>query len=108
MLASIPETANLNDMKEACENHPLLKDFQIEARSQVIRAFAGRQDTPVHLQVKAIHIIGNDKQTAKGRKAFNNVFGSRNDSRYPQQQVMCFVPNIADNNFQQCKAELKR
>jgi hypothetical protein len=33
MLGGIPETASLNDMKEACENHPLLKGFQIEARA---------------------------------------------------------------------------
>jgi hypothetical protein len=107
MLGGIPETANLNDMKEACENHPILKDFQIEARSQVIRVFSGRQDTPVHLQVKAIHIIGDDRQTAKGRKAFNNVFGSRNDSGYPQQRVMRFVPNIADNRFPATQGRVK-
>jgi hypothetical protein len=92
MLGGIPETANLNDMKEACENHPLLKDFQIEARSQVIQVFSGKQDTPVHLQVKAIHILGDDTLTAKGRKAFNSVFGSRNDSGYPQQRVMRSFP----------------
>jgi hypothetical protein len=107
MLGGIPETANLTDMKEACENHPLLKDFQIEARSQVIRVFPGRQNTPVHLQVKAIHIIGDDKLTAKGRKAFNNVFGSRNDSGYPQQRVMRFVPNIADNRFPATQGRVK-
>jgi hypothetical protein len=107
MLGGIPETANLNDMKAACENHPLLKDFQIEARSQVIRVFAGRQNTPVHLQVKAIHIIGDDRQTAKGRKAFNNVFGSRNDSGYLQQRVMHFVPNIADNRFPATQGRVK-
>jgi hypothetical protein len=107
MLGGIPETANLNDMKEACENHPLLKAFQIEARSQVIRVFSGKQDTPVHLQVKAIHIIGDDKLTAKGRKAFNSVFGSRNDSGYPQQRVMRFVPNIADNRFPATQGRVK-
>jgi hypothetical protein len=107
MLGGIPETANLNDMKEACEAHPLLKDFQIEARSQVIRVFSGKQDTPVHLQVKAIHIIGDDRLTAKGRKAFNQVFGSRNDSGYPQQRVMRFVPNTADNRFPSTQGRVK-
>jgi hypothetical protein len=96
----IPETANLNDMKEACKSHPLLKTFQIEARTQgVIRMYAGRQDIPRHLQVKAIHIIGNDKQTPAGRRAFNAVFGSRNTTGYPHQRIMRFVPNIADNRF---------
>jgi hypothetical protein len=107
LLGGIPETANLNDMKAACENHRLLKDFQIEARSQVIRVFAGRQNTPLHLQVKAIHIIGDNRQTTKGRKAFNNVFGSRNDSGYPQQRVMRFVPNIADNQFPATQGRVK-
>lgn len=107
MLGGIPETANLGDMKEACESHPLLKDFQIEARSQVIGVFSGKQDTPVHLQVKAIHIIGDDRLTAKGRKAFNKVFGSRNDSGYPQQRVMRFAPNIADNRFPATQSRVK-
>ena len=107
MLGGIPETANLSDMKEACENHPLLKDFQIEAHCQVIRLFPGKQDTPVHLQVKAIHIFGDDKLTAKGRKAFNLVFGSHNDSGYPQQRIMRFVPNIADNRFPTTQGRVK-
>jgi hypothetical protein len=107
MLGGIPESANLNDMKEACENHPLLNKFQIEARSQVIKVFSGRQDTPVHLQVKAIHIIGDDRLTAQGRKAFNKVFGSRNDTGYPQQRVMRFVPNVADNRFPATQSRVK-
>jgi hypothetical protein len=57
--------------------------------------------------VKAIHIIGDDRQTAKGRKAFNEVFGSRNDSGYPQQRVMRFVPNIADNRFPATQGRVK-
>jgi len=107
MLGGIPETANLNDMKEACKNHPLLKDFQIKARSQVIRLFSSKQDTPVHLQVKAIHIFHDDKLTAKGQKVFNLVFGSRNDSGNPQQQIMRFVPNIADNRFPTTQGRVK-
>jgi hypothetical protein len=107
MLGGIPETANLNDMKEACENHPLLKEFQIEARVQVIRVFAGKQNTPVHLQVKAIHIIGDDLLTAKGRKAFNKVFGSRNEGGFPQQRIMRFIPHIADPRFPTSQARVK-
>jgi hypothetical protein len=107
MLGGSPEMANFSDMKEACKNHPLLKDFQIEARSQVIQVFTGRQNTPVHLQVKAIHISGDDKLTAKGRKAFNIIFGSRNDSGYPQQRVMRFISNIADNKFPATQGRVK-
>jgi hypothetical protein len=36
MLGAIPKTANFQDMKELYENHPLLKEFQIEARQQSI------------------------------------------------------------------------
>jgi hypothetical protein len=88
MLGAIPETANVTDMKEACENHPHLKDFQIEARTQVIRIYSGKQQIPKHLQVKAVHILGDDTLTAAGRKAYNQVFGSRNIGGYPQQRMM--------------------
>ena len=80
----IPETVNLINLKLACEAHLLLKEFQIEARTQVIKLFSGTQDTPANLQVKSIHIIGDDRLTVKPRKAFNNAFGSRNDSGYPR------------------------
>jgi hypothetical protein len=46
MLGGIPETANLSDMKEACKNHPLLKEFQIEARSQVIECSQADRTLP--------------------------------------------------------------
>jgi hypothetical protein len=65
----------------------------------VICMYLGRQDIPRHLQVKAIHIIGDNKQTAAGCRAFNAVFGSRNTSGYLQQRIMWFVPNIADNRL---------
>ena len=107
LLGGIPETANLIHLKLACEAHPVLSEFQIEARTQVIKLFSGKQDTPVNLQVKAIHIIGDDRVTAKGRKAFNKVFGSRNDSGYPQQRVMRFVPNIADNRFPASQSRIR-
>jgi hypothetical protein len=49
--------------------------------------------------VKVIHILGDDALTGPGRKAYNQVFGSRNIGGYPQQRIMRFVPNIADNRF---------
>jgi hypothetical protein len=84
MLGAIPKTANFQDMKEFYENHPLLKDFQIEARQQSIRLFPGRQKIPDELDVKAIYIYGDDTKTAAGRKASNRVFaaaGEKVDSR---------------------------
>jgi hypothetical protein len=98
LLGLIPETANLNHMKQACEAHPLLKEFQLEARVQVIKLMAGKQDTPLDMQVKAIHIIGDDTLTAKGRKALNQTFGSRTPG-YPQQRPAKFIPNAADTRF---------
>jgi hypothetical protein len=108
MLGGILETANLTDMKEACEKSSTPQRLSNRStKPSLIRVFPRRQNTPVHLQVKAIHIIGDDKLTAKGRKAFNNVLGSRNDSGYPQQRVMCFVPNIADNRFPATQGRVK-
>jgi hypothetical protein len=86
-------------MKESNELHPLLKDFQIEARQQSICLYAGRQKIPAHLDVKAIYIFGDDTKTAVGHKAYNRVFGSRREDGLPGQRVMKFMPSTSDNRF---------
>jgi hypothetical protein len=107
MLGAIPKTANFQDMKEFYENRPLLKDFQIEARQQSIRLFPGRQKIPDKLDVKAIYIYGDDTKTAAGRKAFNRVFGSRREGGLPEERVVKFIPNSADNRFPITPAKMK-
>jgi hypothetical protein len=107
MLGGIPETANLNDMKEACKSHPLLKAFQIEARTQVIRMYAGRQDIPRHLQVKAIYIIGDDKQKQRQVEELSMLCSVVEIQVDTHSRGLCgLYQTLPTIDFQQLKAEL--
>jgi hypothetical protein len=99
LVGSCPASANLEDMQEAHENHPILHGLKIVAEVKPIKLAPGKNLIPWPLQVKAIHILVGESQSVQARDLYNKVFGSRNLGGYPQALEMRFVPDISDPRF---------
>jgi hypothetical protein len=99
LVGSSPAAANLKDMQESHENHPILNGLKIEARVQAIKLTSGKNLIPYELQVRAVHIIVGESQANIARDKYNQVFGSRNVGGFPQAIHMRFIPDISDSRF---------
>ena len=99
LVGSSPAAANLEDMREAHENHSVLFGLKIIAKEQAVKLAPGKNTIPYKLQTKAIHILVGASQAVDARDRYNKVFGSRNAGGYPQGLQMRFVPDISDARF---------
>jgi hypothetical protein len=99
LVGSSPDAANLEDMREAHENHSVLYGLKLLAQDQAIKLVPGKNNIPWKLQTKAVHILVGASQAVDARDRYNRVFGSRNEGGYPQGLQMRFVPDISDARF---------
>ena len=99
LVGSSPSAANLDDMQEAHEHHPILSGLKILATVQAIKLASGKNMIPWDQQVKAVHIQVGESQAISARDIYNQVYGSRNIGGYPQGINMRFVPDISDARF---------
>jgi hypothetical protein len=84
LVGSCPAAANLEDMREAHENHTVLHGLKLLAQEQAIKLVPGKNNIPWKLQTKAVHILVGTSQAVDTRDRYNRVFGSRNEGGYPQ------------------------
>jgi hypothetical protein len=99
LVGSSPAAANLKDMQESHENHPILNGLKIEARVQAIKLTSGKNLIPCELQVRAVHVVVGESQANIARDKHNQVFGSRNVGGFPQATHMRFAPDVLDSRF---------
>jgi hypothetical protein len=94
-----PLAANMDDMQEAHENHPVLHVLKVTALDQAIKLAPGKDIFPWEQQVKAIHIVVGASQASKARNNYSHVYGSCNQGGVPQGIQMRFVSDISDSHF---------
>ena len=99
LVGSSPQSANILDLTEAHESHPIIHGIKIVPIDQSIKLAAGKNLIPWQQQVKAIHIQVGESQAVQARDCYSQVYGSRNKGGYPQGIHMRFVPDISDSRF---------
>jgi hypothetical protein len=99
LVGSMPDVANLEDMREAHGNHSVLKNLKMVFVNEPISLTSGKSPIAWKEQVPAIHILVGESQSMLARKKYNEVYGSRNKGGYPQGVQMRFVPAIDDQRY---------
>jgi hypothetical protein len=99
LVGSSPETANLEDMREAHEHHPVLRGLKVLMQAQPIKLAPGKNAIPYKQQVSAVHVLVGESQSIDARARYSKVYGSRNEGGYPQGTPMRYVPDISDSRF---------
>ena len=88
LVGSTPRT-NLNDLKEALENHPVMKIRNIEVECRVMEIKI--KDRAEKNGVKAVHILVDKQKLYEARGALSYIYGSRNTQGLPQGKQMKFM-----------------
>jgi hypothetical protein len=99
LVGSMPNVANLEDMREAHGNHIILKSLKMVLVNEPIKLTSGKSPIAWKEQVSAIHILVGESQSILARTKYNEVYGSRNKGGYPQGVQMRFVPAIDDQRY---------
>jgi hypothetical protein len=99
LVGSSPDSANLEDMQEAHEHHPVINGLRLIAASQAIKLAPGKNAIPWKQQVHAVHILVGESQPIEAHTHYSKIFGSHNEGGCPQGIPMSFVPDILDSRF---------
>ena len=90
LVGSMPNVANLEDMREAHGNHSVLKSLKMVLSNEPIKLTSGKSPIAWKEQVAAIHILVGKSQSIIARTKYNEVYGSRNKRRLPPRSPNAF------------------
>lgn len=100
LLGSIPDCCHQKDLETTLLQHPIMQGIELELRVELARVTQGKIQSDERMSMpKAIHLYCAYDKAHKCRMLLNSLYGSKNQSGYPQGRKMVFVPNIFDKRF---------